>query len=191
MTEASMVEMDVADATSMASEEEVALSTEEAVLSGEAEIEGARPDPPLADEGLRQRLQDKERLVEDSTRRVVALEEEVERQEAESRRLREERDQLGGKLAGVQAQAQEALARYREKLLTSAPEVPPELVKGDTVVEVEASLAAAQDLVERVRRQLLAQSAAQRVPSGVPTRRGLDLSTLSPAEKIALGLKDR
>lgn len=143
----------------------------EVALSFEAEVEG-----------LHQLLREKERV-------VVALEEEVEREEAKNRRLREEKEQLQQKLEETEAQAQEALARYRERLLTTTPDVPPELVKGETVTEVDASLAAAQDLVDRVRRQLLAQSATQRVPSGVPTRRGLDLSTLSPAEKIAHALR--
>ncbi len=170
----------------------------EASPSGDAKADERHPEPvegpalsPSQDEaegpvlseveGLRQVLLDKERL-------LASLEEELERGEAENRRLRDEVERLRDEGERAQALAQDALARYRERLLASAPEVPEEMVKGQTVEELHSSLANAQDLVERVRRQLLAQSAAQRVPSGAPIRRGPDLSTLSPAEKISLGL---
>ena len=81
-----------------------------------------------------------------------------------------------------------ATARYREALLTAAPEVPAELVTGATPEEVEASLAQARGMVERIRSNLEAQLAEQRVPAGAPIRSAPDVSALSSREKIAYAL---
>lgn len=80
-----------------------------------------------------------------------------------------------------------AVARFREVLLAGATAVPEELVTGQTIEELEASLASGKELVERVKRQL-ASGAAERVPAGAPARSGLDVSGLSPREKIAYAL---
>ena len=81
-----------------------------------------------------------------------------------------------------------ATARYREALLTAAPEVPAELVTGATPEEVEASLAQARGMVERIRSNLGAQLAEQRVPTGAPIRSAPDVSALSARDKIAYAL---
>jgi hypothetical protein len=60
---------------------------------------------------------------------------------------------------------------------------------------LQASLQSAERMVGRVRQRLEEEqrSAAQawRVPAGAPVRRGLDLDSLSPAEKIRHGLSQK
>jgi len=85
----------------------------------------------------------------------------------------------------------DAAHKYRDLLLASAPEIPAELVSGDTVEEVDASFAAARGVVEEVRRRMEAQANAERVPAGAPPRTAPDLSGLSPAEKIAFALSQQ
>ena len=92
------------------------------------------------------------------------------------------------RLSELSAQVEKAVACYRSLLLATAPDVPQELVKGETVEEVEASFEAARDMVERIRQKLEAQVAGERVPAGAPPRSAPDLSTLSPKEKILYGL---
>lgn len=94
-------------------------------------------------------------------------------------------------LEGVRTQLAQAVALYRVSLLAAEPEIPEEMVQGDTVEEVEASLAWARQMVEQVRSQLEAQASQERVPFGAPVRSAPDLSGLSPQEKIALGLNRR
>ncbi|GBD10712.1 hypothetical protein HRbin23_00357 [bacterium HR23] len=89
----------------------------------------------------------------------------------------------------LRQQARLALARYRSLLIAQAPEVPEELVQGETVEAVEESFARARALVERVRRQVEASLQRGRVAGGAPLRRGTDLDTLPPSEKIRLGLQ--
>jgi hypothetical protein len=84
----------------------------------------------------------------------------------------------------------EAVQRYRAALLAQSPELPAELVTGDTVEEVEAAVQRTRELVDRVREQL-AMDTGRVVPAGSPPRRPPDLDALSPAEKIRLGLATR
>ena len=91
-------------------------------------------------------------------------------------------------MASLRQQLSSATQKYRALILAAAPEVPEELVNGRTPDEVDASFAAAREMVERVRLQLEAKAAAERVPAGAPARTPPDLSGLSPVEKIAYAL---
>ena len=86
----------------------------------------------------------------------------------------------------LQGNLAEAVARYRESLLTQHPEIPADLLSGSTIAELDASLDQARAVVDNVRQHL-----AERVPAGAPARRGIDLSSMSPGEKINYGLKQR
>lgn len=118
---------------------------------------------------------------------------EIEGLRAQVESLRTERVALQEAVAAAQEQAQVAVAKYREAVLTTSPELPADLVKGDTVTEIEASLAQARQVVTRVREHLEAQQGQRTayIPVGAPSRLGPDLSGLSPQEKIALGLRHR
>jgi chromosome segregation ATPase len=96
---------------------------------------------------------------------------------------------LEGELSTARAQVREAAVRYREALLSASPEVPADMVTGESVEEVEASLAAARQTVAQVRQHLESQAQAGRVPAGAPPRSGADLSALTPEEKIRAGLE--
>jgi len=96
--------------------------------------------------------------------------------------------QMEGEVAALKEQLAGAAAKYRALILATAPEVPEELVRGETPGEVEASFTAAREMVEKVRRQLEAKAQAQRVPAGAPARTPPDLGAFSPQEKIAYAL---
>ena len=96
---------------------------------------------------------------------------------------------LEGELSTAREQTREAAARYREALLSASPEVPADMVAGESVEEVEASLAAARQTVSQVRQHLESQAQAGRVPAGAPPRQAPDLSALTPEEKIRMGLE--
>jgi len=91
----------------------------------------------------------------------------------------------------LQASLKAAAGKYRDAVLASRPEVPPDLVSGDTVEEVDQQLEAALRMVAQLRSHLESQAQAQRVPTGAPARRAPDLSALSPAEKIVHGLSQQ
>jgi hypothetical protein len=97
----------------------------------------------------------------------------------------------GLKLRLVEAQEEASLgvSRYRASLLASRPELPADLVQGDTVEALEQSVEYAMQTVAQVRQHLDQQAAAHRVPNGAPPRSAPDLSNLSPAEKIRAGIE--
>jgi hypothetical protein len=86
-------------------------------------------------------------------------------------------------------QARNDAGRYRDAVLAREPGLPADLVRGDTVDAIESSLIAARQTVAQVRQHLEQQAQAIRVPAGAPVRAAPDLSGLSSAEKIRLGLQ--
>ncbi|MDO8531406.1 MAG: hypothetical protein Q7T26_04445 [Dehalococcoidia bacterium] len=113
----------------------------------------------------------------------------LERALAEARTLVEERGQA---VAALTERAALATAKYRQAALAATPEVPPELVQGATVEEVDAAMARAKALVDEVRKRAVAHAAeTPRTPAGAPARSAPDLSGLTAQEKIAHGLARR
>ncbi len=119
---------------------------------------------------------------------AVATPDEAQAELAELRSALEQRDQ---EIEALQSRLASATARYREALLAAAPEIPEELVGGESPEEVETSLAGARQMVERVRGQIESQIAGERVPSGAPVRGIQDFSDMSSREKIAHALTQR
>jgi hypothetical protein len=101
----------------------------------------------------------------------------------------EELAQLRESVAAAEAQGREAANRYREVALAREPDLPADLVGGESVSEVEASLERARQTVAQVRQHLDQQAQTLRVPAGAPARSEPDFSELSAAEKIRLGLR--
>ncbi|HJM88411.1 MAG TPA: hypothetical protein QF624_02145 [Dehalococcoidia bacterium] len=90
------------------------------------------------------------------------------------------------------AQARAAVERYREAVLAAEPELPPELVSGETLSEVDASLDAARRAVAQVRERMGVESETRAgFPVWAPARSGVSTAGMSAAEKIAAGLEQR
>lgn len=151
------------------------------------------PDDRLADTSSE--IERLESQAADAEARAAHLEEanrDLQRQLEEAQAEVEAKHQLVLSLEGQVEELRQALSaaaqRYRELLLVSDPEVPADLVSGDSIEEIEASLEAARRTVVRVRSHLESEAQAGRVPAGSPVRSGPDLSALSPQEKIRMGL---
>ncbi|OGO18436.1 MAG: hypothetical protein A2Z15_05390 [Chloroflexi bacterium RBG_16_50_11] len=83
----------------------------------------------------------------------------------------------------------EAVAAYKELVAQANPGLVAELIKGETIGEIDASVKSARALVERVKQEVGAENARVRVPAGAPQRTPLDLSALSPREKIKYAME--
>ena len=94
-----------------------------------------------------------------------------------------------GELTATRQSLSGAAAKYRAAVLASAPGIPQELVKGESLDEIDASLELARGIVSKVRQQLEIEAESNKVPTGAPPRMLQDLSALSPAEKIAYALR--
>lgn len=82
----------------------------------------------------------------------------------------------------------QTLDAYRDSLIRLNPELPAEMVCGDTLEAVNESLSRARALVSKVKQGLEAEKAAGRVPAGAPARSEADYSNLSSREKIQIGI---
>ncbi|HKP52542.1 MAG TPA: hypothetical protein VJ183_07810 [Chloroflexia bacterium] len=83
----------------------------------------------------------------------------------------------------------DAVVRYRE-LVASQPGLVPEMVRGETVEEIDASATEARRAYGEISRRV-AEQFERAVPPGNPPRSSADMGveTLKPEAKIALGLK--
>lgn len=82
------------------------------------------------------------------------------------------------------------LESHRRALLAeNAGRVVPELVVGESIDALEASLEVARGAFEAARAAALAEIAATPVPAGNPVRQGPNVESMSPMEKIAYGLR--
>lgn len=77
----------------------------------------------------------------------------------------------------------EAVAGYRELVLAANPGLPEELIKGESIKQIEASLEYARSIAGRIRQEMEAEYARHQVPSGAPLR-SADSAPLSAREKI-------
>lgn len=100
----------------------------------------------------------------------------------------EELEGLRDSAATAEAQGREAVQRYRDVVLEREPHLPADLVAGDSVGELDAAIDRARQTVAQVRQHLDQQAQALRIPAGAPARGSPDVSDLSSAEKIRLGL---
>ena len=94
-------------------------------------------------------------------------------------------------MAELENSLSQAISSYRALVIKSNPDLPEELIAGDSVEEIEKSLANAQALIDRVRERLETEIAGTRIPAGAPLRTPLDLSSLSPQEKIQYAIGER
>jgi chromosome segregation ATPase len=99
--------------------------------------------------------------------------------------------ELEQKLAGLEESLAQAISSYRALIVKYNPSVSEEQVSGDSIEEIDASLASAQALINRVRQELEAEMAAARIPAGAPQRTPADLSALSPRDKIQYAIGER
>jgi DNA repair exonuclease SbcCD ATPase subunit len=158
-------------------DEEVVL-LEEQLAAAQADIER-----------LQTRLAESEALATQRAGEAAELRRELSAQEQALGERTAEAEELRTELAAAQADARQAAQSYRELVLQREPDLPAELVAGDSVAEIDASVSRARQTVAQVRQHIEQQAQALRVPAGAPVRGGPDVSGLTAGEKIRLGLR--
>ena len=81
-----------------------------------------------------------------------------------------------------------AVASFKAAVITAHPEIPEELITGDTIPDITQSMAKAQTIVGKVNASLQDKIKKSTIPAGAPPRGEPDLSSLSPREKIRYGI---
>jgi len=83
------------------------------------------------------------------------------------------------------------VGKYREALVAAHPDIPQDLIQGDSVSQLFASVEKGRATVDAVRQSLEAEAAATRVPAGAPTRGAIPTEGMSPRDKIAYAIQKK
>jgi septal ring factor EnvC (AmiA/AmiB activator) len=135
-------------------------------------------------EGLKRENEALARELKSRDAAIIRLEQELAGRDSEIVALKQALGEAERRLTEIGKALPQAVAAYKALVIQGNPGVLAELITGDTVEEVNESLKNAQALVERVRQEMEAEAAKTRIPAGSPQRAPLDLSALSPREKI-------
>ena len=116
--------------------------------------------------------------------RVSELEAAVASLESETATMKQTVAESSDNLNKLNESLKEAVASYGALVIRSNPDVPEELIAGDSIEAIADSLTSAKELVTKIRKGMEAEISLARVPIGAPERTAPDLSALSPREKI-------
>ncbi len=140
---------------------------------------------------IRQELEAGAAGAEELKARIAALEREVSIRDEDIGALKRSLELTRQELEGARAAYAFAVEEYKRLACEHNPLVPAEVIAGDTVDEVKASIRRANDLVSKVKEAIAGQAKEVQVPAGAPPRQEPDLSALSPREKIAYAVRNR
>ena len=135
-------------------------------------------------ERLKREKEDLIRELESRNAAITELEQMVASKDSEIVALKQAMTESDKKLADISNALTQAVASYKALVVETNPEVPAELITGDTIDAVNESLGNAKALIDRVRQGIEEEALRTKVPAGAPQRTPLDLSVLSPREKI-------
>jgi len=91
--------------------------------------------------------------------------------------------ELDKKVTATSDTLSQAVASYKALAIKSNPGVE-ELIGGESIEEIHASVEKAKTLIVKVRQGIEDEAARIKIPAGAPQRKPIDLSALSPREKI-------
>jgi len=93
-------------------------------------------------------------------------------------------------LASVKEARDQAVTKYLGMAKATNPQVPEDMISGETIEEIDASVEKGKGLVSAVKKTLESETAAAKVPAGAPTR-GETTEGMSNKEMIAAGLRQK
>jgi chromosome segregation ATPase len=93
--------------------------------------------------------------------------------------------------AAISEARDQAVGKYLAAVRLANPAIPQDIITGDTIAEIDTSLAKATSIAASVKASLEAQAKEARVPAGAPPRTEIPLEGLSPREKIVAGIQQK
>ena len=93
-------------------------------------------------------------------------------------------------LAAVKEARDEAVSKYLGMAKASNPQVPVDMISGETIAEIDAAVEKGKGLVSAVKKTLESETAAAKVPAGAPTR-GETTEGMDNKAMIAAGLHQK
>ena len=93
--------------------------------------------------------------------------------------------------AALKEARDQAVAKYRDMAKALNPTIPQDIIAGETIAEIDASIEKGKSLVASVKQYLESEAAAAKVPAGAPPRTTISLEGMSSKEKIAYGIQQK
>jgi len=121
---------------------------------------------------------------------VASLQIQIGDKDEELRGLNAQVAESASSLASLQATLDGALAEFKSLVVSANPLFSEELIQGNTLDEIKASVEKANAVVGKVKAGLESQANLTTIPAGAPAATPVDLSTLSSREKITRGLQE-
>jgi len=94
-------------------------------------------------------------------------------------------------LTAVKAARDLAVAKYATMAKALNPTIPEDMISGETIEELDASVEKAKGLVSSVKQSLESEASKAKVPAGAPTRGAISLEGMSSRDKIAAGIQQK
>jgi len=135
-------------------------------------------------EEMKQQKETLTRQLESRDAVITRLEKAFAAKDSELATLKQSFTEAGKKSVELENALAQAVSSYRAMIVESNPGVLAELITGDTIDEVNESLKNARALIDKVKQEMEAEVSRTKVPAGAPQRAPLDLSVLSPRDKI-------
>jgi archaellum component FlaC len=142
-------------------------------------------------EELEALLAEKDQQLAEKNSRIAKLEQAMADKDSQIAAIKQSAAELEPRLAELEDSLAQAVSSYRALVVQANPGLPEELITGDSIEAIDQSVAAAQTLVAKVRKELEAEIAGAKIPAGAPLRMPPDLSALSPQEKIQYAIGER
>jgi chromosome segregation ATPase len=121
--------------------------------------------------------------------KIAELEKQVETANNETAAMQKKVNELDAGLNATRDSLGKTVAGYRSLTAHANPEIPAEMIIGDTLEAIEMAVAGARTIIGKVKEQLEAHAGQVHIPAGSPPRTSPDLSGLSTREKILRGIE--
>jgi hypothetical protein len=122
---------------------------------------------------------------------ITELQDQLAARETELSEAKKSLDAQAANIATLKTGSEAAVAAYRKLAVSSNPIFTDELITGNTIQEVDASIQRVNGLAAGIKTKLEAELKATIIPAGAPERSGPDTSGLSPREKIKAGIQSK
>ena len=154
--------------------------TPEAYKALQAELEAARA---AAAQQVEQATHFKER--------IASLEAEVGSKTKDIEAIKGQVAEKDKSFASLSASFEGAVGAYRSQVLKANPLVPPEMVLGNTIADIDQATEKATAMVAKIKEGVTKEIQQTTVPAGAPGRTPPDTSTMTTREKITHGVTAR
>jgi len=155
------------------------------------EVQETRNHAPAPEdlEVIRAQLQEEQEARATAEATLTEKDQRITELEASLSEARKSVESLRAEGAAISEARDQAVSKYLNMAKALNPAIPEDIISGETIEEIDASVDKGKAIVEAVKKAMESEAKEAKVPAGAPTRGSINLDGLSPREKIALGIQ--